>query len=251
MCVPTDVVRNYWYFNPELKGIRGNVSTIGVARRIYATHGVRCFFTGFHLTAMNVVGGQTLFFLSYDKLKGEVSSPLASVLGRMVTLLSMQPLECLRTFKQANLAHRTVDFFSGTRGLQSFLSLYKGLTPTVIRDVPFSAVHWPLNDWLYRRFIAFNGLSECDLSKPQRLALSLVTGSISSTAAAVISQPFDIVKTTIQASTDRTVKMTVRRELIRFFGQYGMKGFSIGLTPRLIKIVPGCAIISGCYRYFN
>ncbi|GFE54741.1 mitochondrial carrier protein [Babesia ovis] len=249
MCVPTDVIRNYWYFNPDLKGLRGRMSTLGVARRIYATHGLKCFFTGFNLTVLNVIAGQTLFLVVYDTMKSQVSTPIASVLGRMVTLLSMQPLECLRTYKQANLAQHTSTFFSGTRGLQSFLSLYRGLTPTVIRDVPFSAVHWPLNDWLYRRFA--NVRSDTELSKQQRFAMSFISGGISSTFATVISQPFDIVKTNIQANTDRGRCLTLRGELYRFFGEYGMRGFLIGLTPRLIKVVPGCAIISGCYRYFN
>ncbi|GBE61480.1 mitochondrial carrier protein [Babesia ovata] len=198
LCVPTDVVRNYWYFNPELKGIRGSISTVGVARHIYATRGIRCFFTGFHLTALNVVGGQTIFLLSYDALKTEMSTPLASILGRMATLLSMQPLECLRTYTQANLPGRTMSFFKDTKGLAAIKSLYRGLIPTVIRDVPFSAVHWPLNDLLYRRFIASCGRSESDLSKGQKFALSFATGTMSSMLATMISQPFDIVKTTIQ-----------------------------------------------------
>ncbi|GIX64309.1 mitochondrial carrier protein [Babesia caballi] len=180
-----------------------------------------------------------------------MSAPAASILGRMATLLSMQPLECLRTYKQANLPLSTMQFFRGASPVTALSSLYKGLAPTVIRDVPFSAVHWPLNDLLYRRFVALRRSSDAELSKREKLALSAVSGAFSSTVATLISQPFDIVKTTIQASANRHVKMTVGGELRRFFGQYGIRGSLIGLTPRLIKVVPGCAIISGCYRYFN
>ncbi|EDO06394.1 putative mitochondrial carrier protein [Babesia bovis T2Bo] len=251
ICVPTDVIRNYWYFNPALKGRRGNVSTLGVARQIYARHGFRSFFTGFNITLFNVIGGQTIFFLVYDNLKVQTSSPVASVLGRMATLFVMQPFECLRTYKQANLTETTSSYISGTRGVQKYLSLYRGLTTTIIRDVPFSAIHWPVNDWLYRQFITMRGISVSDLSKRERLWISLVTGSMSSVLACTISQPFDIVKTKIQATTDRSCKRTTSSELRRFFGQYGFRGFFIGLTPRLLKVVPGCAIISGCHRYFN
>lgn len=196
--MPTDVVRNYWYFNPELKDRRNRITTLDVARHIYGTRGARCFFTGFHLTVFNVVAGQTIFLISYDTLKWEMSAPMASILARMATLLSMQPLESLRTFRQANLSHNTQKFFADVKGFAAFRTCYKGLVPTIIRDVPFSALHWPLNDLIYRLILGFRQKTDDNITKYEKLSLSFVTGAMSSTIATIISQPFDIVKTNIQ-----------------------------------------------------
>ncbi|KAK1442844.1 hypothetical protein BgAZ_303620 [Babesia gibsoni] len=248
--VPADVVRNYWYFNSELKGRRSAVNTIDVAQQIVKTRGFRCFFTGIHLTIFNVAVGQTIFLVTYDNLKGEASAPVASIIARMTTLLATQPVECLRTYRQANLSKDTKSFVGDRRGFALIRGCYKGLVSTIIRDVPFSALHWPLNDVLYRRTLSSLDIPEDRITKMQKFALSFVTGAISSTVATTVSQPFDIVKTKIQATTEMK-KMTVNGELSKFFRQYGLSGFLIGLTPRLIKVVPGCAIISGFYRYFN
>ncbi|XP_073485781.1 mitochondrial glutathione transporter SLC25A40 isoform X4 [Aquarana catesbeiana] len=105
------------------------------------------------------------------------------------TLIS--PLELIRTKMQ----FRPLSYKELTQCIQmsvaneGWLSLWKGWGPTVLRDVPFSAMYWYNYElgkkWLCQRY---NKLEPT-------FTISFTAGAMSGSIAAVVTLPFDVVKT--------------------------------------------------------
>ncbi|XP_062403024.1 mitochondrial glutamate carrier 1 [Sardina pilchardus] len=70
--------------------------------------------------------------------------------------------------------------------------LYKGLGATLLRDVPFSMVYFPL-------FANLNNLGKGGVEGPAPFYVSFVSGCIAGSTAAVAVNPVDVVKTRLQS----------------------------------------------------
>ncbi|XP_022236905.1 solute carrier family 25 member 39-like, partial [Limulus polyphemus] len=69
--------------------------------------------------------------------------------------------------------------------LKGLLSLWRGLGPTILRDVPFSSIYWASYEHLKFRF---------QMEQPG-FWFSFTAGGTAGTVAAVLTLPFDVVKT--------------------------------------------------------
>ncbi|XP_053723826.1 solute carrier family 25 member 55a [Synchiropus splendidus] len=76
-----------------------------------------------------------------------------------------------------------------TQGIQG---LYKGLGATLMRDVPFSVVYFPL-------FANLNRLGQRSPDEPSPFAWAFVSGCVAGSTAAVAVNPCDVVKTRLQS----------------------------------------------------
>ena len=78
-------------------------------------------------------------------------------------------------------------------------SLWRGLVPTLWRDVPFSGMYW----LTYERTKA--RLEDLQLARSQaptfgsQFRISFLSGAAAGSVAALVTQPFDVVKTQVQA----------------------------------------------------
>ncbi|OBS76018.1 hypothetical protein A6R68_17530, partial [Neotoma lepida] len=99
-----------------------------------------------------------------------------------------------------------------------WISLWKGWTPTILRDVPFSAMYWYNYEILKKWLCEKSGLYE------PTFMINFTSGALSGSFAAVATLPFDVVKT--QKQTQLWTYESGKR-----------------LIPRLIKIAPACAIM--------
>jgi hypothetical protein len=188
---------------------------------------------------------------------------VAGPVARTGTVLLTAPLELVRTNVQSRAKSSVSD---GTFALlrhvvrtEGLRGLHRGVLPTLWRDVPFSAIYW----FLYEQSLT-------DLSaRAKRYGLRsgsedrehflvyFAAGALSGSAAAMITHPFDVVKTRRQmylarvamssemASYPSTVtgiwKAIVRDE--------GVVGLYKGLAPRLTKVAPACAIMISSYNF--
>ena len=112
-----------------------------------------------------------------------------------------------------------------------WMQLWGGLGPTLIRDVPFSGVYWGGYEFLKLSALArlqsgecpycYSGLllsslthflldSEMPLSKTQRLGVDFYAGATAGCVAAIISNPFDVIKTHRQMSLSSTGSVCTR-----------------------------------------
>ena len=98
-----------------------------------------------------------------------------------------------------------------------FLGLFRGVQPTLFRDVPFSAFYWAAYDKLRNRDFFFYGNStnlsargflgghdddsmgfSNDLEgnrAPPTVAQSFISGALAGAGATILTHPFDVVKT--------------------------------------------------------
>ncbi|ENN82385.1 hypothetical protein YQE_01240, partial [Dendroctonus ponderosae] len=81
---------------------------------------------------------------------------------------------------------------------------------------------------------------------------SVIGGAISGSIAATMTVPFHVVKTHQQIEFGKPAKRQHRSTAIVFraiYSQYGVRGLYTGLTPRLIKVAPACAIMISSFEY--
>ncbi|KAM9545130.1 mitochondrial glutamate carrier 1 isoform 3-T7 [Salvelinus alpinus] len=77
---------------------------------------------------------------------------------------------------------------------QGIAGLYKGLGATLLRDVPFSIIYFPL-------FANLNSLGGRGVDGPAPFYVSFASGCIAGSTAAVAVNPVDVIKTRIQTMT--------------------------------------------------
>jgi solute carrier family 25, member 39/40 len=172
------------------------------------------------------VPNTVLYFYSYDELSGRLRKrfpeepaipAIAGASARFVASLSTAPLELLRTRQAARIGAaphgpgiaEAAAAEKGTGMLSEFRtmiriggvpSLYRGVWPTLLRDVPFSAVYWLSIErmrglWRSRRQDASSS------SAPSAWAQAIqafINGSVSGMMAAAVTTPLDVLKTRSQ-----------------------------------------------------
>ncbi|KAI0518564.1 mitochondrial carrier domain-containing protein [Xylaria bambusicola] len=123
--------------------------------------------------------------------------------------------------------------------------LYRGWGITVMREVPFTVIQFPLwealKDWGRRRSQGMNA-GGVDVGAGE----SALYGCISGAVAAGITTPLDVLKTRVMLSQERESVLTVLRDL---FNNHGVRPFFAGIGPRVAWISAGGAIFLGSYQW--
>lgn len=227
--------------------------TIDAFVKIVRHEGVQQLWRGLPPTLMLQIPATTLYFAAYEKLRhytgwaGFFAPMLAGLTARTLAVFVTSPLDMFRTNLQSH--SRQVGAFDIFRTIVQegrLRSLWSGLTPTLYRDVPFSALYWTFYEFLKQEQAKRNrhGFSANFFS-------GFVAGGISATA----TLPFDVVKTRMQMNVDRietsqgSLKVAdVMRNIVRTSGFVGL--FS-GVVPRVAKVAPACAIMIGTYEWMK
>jgi len=147
-----------------------------------------------------------VYFNLYEALKRRYEanggnphiSPLYSgVTARTITTILVSPIELIRTKAQAHQGRSSASVPSLIRSELSkqagVLSLWRGVWPTLWRDVPFSAFYWMLYEHVKRTLAAAFPAQKQDQLRTGLLAFA--SGATSGTISAVLTHPFDLVKT--------------------------------------------------------
>eukprot|EP00069_Balaena_mysticetus_P008418 bmy_19659T0 len=132
-----------------------------------------------------------------------------------------------------------------------WISLWRGWAPTVLRDVPFSAMYWYNYEVLKKWLCAKSGLCE------PTFMINFTSGALSGSFAAVVTLPFDVVKTQKQTQLwiyeSRKISMPLQMStwaiMKNIVAKNGFSGLFTGLIPRLIKIAPACAVMISTYEF--
>tara|TARA_B100000795_G_scaffold155678_1_gene116809 strand:- start:154 stop:807 length:654 start_codon:yes stop_codon:yes gene_type:complete len=155
---PFDVVKTRLQINnpgPECSCCSSERPSSAVLR-IVRHEGVRSLWSGLQPTLLMQVPGTVLYFTAYEAARNAVAArspqslqeyaPLVAGGGaRLVTSTVVSPLELMRTRMQAEQALLRQGMLGGAVALvrrEGVAALWKGLGPTLWRDVPFSMVYW-------------------------------------------------------------------------------------------------------------
>lgn len=175
---------------------------------------------------------------------------LSGIAARTIISTIASPLELLRTTLQSTPLHPSkphtyASVLASARDLvqtKGLVSLWRGLIPTLWRDVPFSGIYWASYEaWKLTFRTKFNR---------KGTLYEFLSGAASGVTAATLTHPFDVAKTRRQAlllSQDGAPTQTMQF-LARILKQEGTGALYAGIVPRLAKIAPACGIMIASYE---
>ncbi|KAH7375899.1 solute carrier family 25 member 40 [Plectosphaerella cucumerina] len=272
-------------------------STMDGLRKIARNEGFTSLWRGLSPTLVMAVPANIIYFTGYDWLRYNSKSPIAQRLGddtaplaagiaaRTVAAAAVGPIELFRTRLQASTGSSATGHLTNTfRGIRDmvhtngYTSLWRGLTLTLWRDVPFSGIYWwgyevirgRLTDMRERgrgRELEAPGARSISRRRSQSrekhtetFVDSFVAGAASGAIASIVTMPFDVGKTRTQVhrdvakTADGAAKAaapeegTMVRLLWHIFRTEGMAGLWKGWIPRTLKVAPACAIMISSYE---
>ncbi|KAG2023428.1 carnitine/acyl carnitine carrier, variant 2 [Coprinopsis cinerea AmutBmut pab1-1] len=229
-------------------------------RHVWRAEGLPGLWKGAGTSLIIGVPSSTAYILTYDYLLNTALPPLvpaqsliplvSGILARSSIATLTSPLELIRTNLQStppssNNPHTLRSVLSSVRGLvrsQGPLSLWRGLGPTLWRDVPFSGFYWASYEATKKAFSnrGYEGAS-----------VAFLSGAISGTSAALVTSPFDTLKTRRQALIMTSTASDLTRTfplLLRIIQSEGASALFAGIGPRMAKIAPACGIMITCYE---
>jgi solute carrier family 25 S-adenosylmethionine transporter 26 len=219
----------------------------------------------------NIIGsapGAALFFVTYDYTKAFLSARrrakeiteggprdweapiehmIAASLGEVAACAVRVPTEVVKTRTQAGqhptslsalqaiLAQRKTIGVSGVWG-----QMYRGWSVTIMREVPFTVIQFPLWEAMkeYRR--RKSGREEINALE------SGILGSVAGAVAAGFTTPLDVLKTRMMLAQEKTPFFTMLNQILK---DHGYKAFFAGIGPRVMWISIGGAIFLGSYQW--
>eukprot|EP00039_Didymoeca_costata_P026626 m.16257 g.16257 ORF g.16257 m.16257 type:complete len:335 (-) comp5642_c0_seq2:890-1894(-) len=231
--------------------------TIDAFGKIIQHEGLGSLWRGLPPTLAMAVPATVIYFTSYDYLKAwlgekEPYAPLlAGSVARVGAVTVISPLEMVRTKMQARGAASGVQDVSAAVASairqEGVLTLWRGLSATLLRDVPFSAIYW----------FGYERLKNVNSTKLSPFWGSFVAGAVSGSIAATVTLPFDVVKTRIQIDLGTSMcklspphpAPSTSSMMKQILHQSGPSGLFVGLIPRIAKVAPSCAIMISSYEF--
>ena len=241
--------------------------TFRLLRSIFQKEGFKGIYAGLTPTLVMSVPNTVLYFTTYDELSHKLRQYSISKFGtnqlqtnnivsatffnsvltplicgssaRLTASVCTAPLELIRTRQalQNSLSSKTKTPFQSNSLIKEFriiiqteglASLFKGLTPTLYRDVPFSAIYWLCVEQ-FRSILTLRYLREQQheySSNKQIHSISpvvasyhaFISGALSGMIAAFCTTPFDVVKTRQQVNMLQMVateEENIEREMLK------------------------------------
>ncbi|OJT12686.1 hypothetical protein TRAPUB_10768 [Trametes pubescens] len=129
-----------------------------------------------------------------------------------------------------------------TQGIRGF---YRGYGSTIMREIPFTSLQFPLYELLKKRLARI-------LDRPLHAYEAAVCGSFSGGVAAALTTPLDVLKTRVMLDLRDSAKHAQPSLAARFREIYtveGPKALFAGVVPRTLWISAGGAVFLGVYEW--
>ncbi|KAM7420784.1 hypothetical protein PAMA_015146 [Pampus argenteus] len=237
--------------------------TLDAVIKIARSEGVKALWSGLPPTLVMAVPATVIYFTCYDQLcavlrvkmgdRAQEAPLLAGAIARVGSATVISPLELIRTKLQSQKQSYGELTYCIRLAVQTegWLSLWRGLGPTLLRDVPFSAMYWynyeKSKSWLCERYN----------TRDPTLTITFISGALSGSIASIVTLPFDVVKTRRQVELGELqaknmlgqVSSSTFSVMSRIVAHDGFSGLFAGFFPRLIKVAPACAIMISTYEF--
>ncbi|RYP87893.1 hypothetical protein DL770_004727 [Monosporascus sp. CRB-9-2] len=253
----------------------------------FASGGFGGVYRGVGSALVGSAPGAAFFFCTYEGVKGLLSTAylssstiplhgggwaeplshmLAASLGEVAACAVRVPTEVVKQRAQAGLHGG-----SSWAALRAILSqrpavgaagvwreLYRGWGITVMREVPFTVIQFPLwealKGWGRRRRRQRQqdaggggvGTGAGRMAEEVGATESALYGSLSGAVAAGVTTPLDVLKTRVMLSKEREGVLAVLRGI---WAAHGVRPFFAGVGPRVMWISAGGAIFLGSYQW--
>jgi len=251
------------------------------ARGIYGLRGLRGFWAGLPMGLMQSVPSTALFMLAYEEAKKglkkvlEKQSPLhpfipgiGASIARTVSVTLITPIELVRTIQASGVAKSSTFLLENLYRQRGIPGFYLGLRATLFRDVPYTFIYWQSYHMMKDQVLP-EGIQSLG-----SMASVFTAGSISATAAAIFTHPFDVLKTNQQVNIREIALLTATPavpstlssaaasappsaghlcddsciSVVDLYKKGGLKTCFRGLSMRLAMVIPGSAIMITVYE---
>ncbi|CAG8443640.1 11247_t:CDS:2 [Ambispora leptoticha] len=236
--------------------------------KIVRYEGISSLWRGLSPALVMSVPSTVIYFVGYEYLrdtiwnrwkgkKADTYAPLiAGACARTVAVTVISPIELFRTRLQGP---------EGTNGIRVVMngvksmvrsygikSLWRGLGPTLWRDVPFSAIYWTGYESIRRNIHKRYYMSDDGRGESQEFKVAFISGAISGMIAATLTTPFDVAKTRRQVALHTNAKNNSMLRIMQSVAkEEGFSGLMRGVVPRVGKVAPACAIMISSYVFFT
>uniref|UniRef100_A0A182IN01 Mitochondrial 2-oxodicarboxylate carrier n=1 Tax=Anopheles atroparvus TaxID=41427 RepID=A0A182IN01_ANOAO len=167
------------------------------------------------------------------------------------TRLQLQASPAAGASKSATYYNGVFDCIRKMAKAEGVFSLYKGILPPVLVETPKRAVKF-LTFEQYKRFFLFGSDKPTPLDPVQEFLRKVGIGFVSGTLGSIVNIPFDVAKSRIQGPQPVPGQVKYRTT----FGSMAIvareEGFAAlykGLTPKVMRLGPGGAIMLVVYDY--
>lgn len=167
---------------------------------------------------------------------------VAASIGEMFADLIRVPVEIVKQKHQVSeVQHRAIDILMHAYKTDGLINgIYRGYGITIMRDIPFSAIQYPMWELLRALFV---GITKQNAS----LLVEASFGSVSGACASAATTPLDVAKTRIQLAEhldDHTIdEMDTERTPCAvwraLYKESGVRGIFSGFVPRVLWTTVG------------
>ncbi|KAK9449005.1 mitochondrial carrier domain-containing protein [Limtongia smithiae] len=253
---------------------RGTFDGLG---KIVQNEGITALWRGLSPTLAMSIPNNVIYFVGYDYLRYKLPASfdtLAPMIAgggaRILSTSVISPIELFRTRLQSLSAPLTsssassigaiapkssreafIMTWEGIRSLvraEGFPSLWRGLTLSLWRDVPFSAVYWTSYERWQRFFAAYNK-NKPPPGATETFLQAFASGAAAGSFAAFVTTPFDVGKTRRQVLRNKDPKLSSMLSLLNHIAkEEGVQGLFRGIVPRMMKVAVSCAVMISFYE---
>ncbi|XP_057970539.1 probable mitochondrial adenine nucleotide transporter BTL3 isoform X2 [Malania oleifera] len=245
---------------------------------IAATQGLKGFWKGNFINILRTAPFKAINFYAYDtyrnhlmKFSGNEETTnferfvAGAAAGITATLLCL-PMDTIRTKIVApggEALGGVIGAFRHTIQTEGFLSLYRGLGPSIISMAPSGAVFYGVYDILKSAYLhspegrkriqrmkqgdqELNALEQLELGPIRTLLYGAIAGACSEAA----TYPFEVVRRQLQMQV-RATKMSALATCVKIVEQGGVPALYAGLIPSLLQVLPSAAISYFVYEFMK
>ncbi|KAG8186135.1 hypothetical protein JTE90_022723 [Oedothorax gibbosus] len=216
--------------------------------------GLSRIYAGIGSIAIGSSPGSAVFFCTYEAFKtiGQkkisynfhfVVHSFAAMYGEVMACLIRVPTDVIKQRAQANPKLSTWSVLQATLKSEGYLGLYRGYTSTLLREIPFSFIQFPIWEYLKITWSMQQGYKV----KPWQSSLC---GAVAGGIAAGLTTPLDVAKTRIMLAKKGTLAAEgkILPVLQEIYLTTGIQGLFAGVSPRVLWISVGGAIFFGAYE---
>ena len=228
-----------FFANGGWTGVYRGLSSVVVA----SAPGASLFFLSYEISKKNILPYSRNIIPDDEIVSSGVTHMIAASIGEIAACSIRVPAEVIKQRAQASQFDSSLavlkSILRNTSREGVWLGLYRGWGSTILREIPFTIIQFPLYEYLKSVWAQKTNSSKVSLSE------GAVCGMIAGGTAAAITTPLDVIKTRLMLSKSRMSVCSLASTIAR---EDGYSAFLKGIGPRTMWISSGGAIFLGVYE---